>query len=106
MEENEVDDLALPAENDDFEEGESYLIQTDTLWLFAGQAALVTPTHVTFNNCTWIQEMGRFSAFMAAKGGVATAAEHMGELSLRVAKKHIVFDVQIENLFNASIPQR
>lgn len=106
MNENEVDDLALPAEPDDFEEGEAYLVQTDTLWLFTGRVASVTPTHVTLENCTWIQEMGRFSAFMAASGGVATNAEHMGESKLRVAKKHIVFDVQIQNLFNNSIPQR
>lgn len=101
----EVDDLRV--EDDDGEEdfvvGEKYLIQIDTLWFFTGECEKVTPTHIVLSNVAWVQEVGRFSAFMKNKGGVAQYAEHMASQRLRVAKRHIVFDVMIDALITGTI---
>lgn len=102
----EVDELReCEADENDFAVGEAYLIQTDTLWFFTGECVRVTPEHVAFTNVAWVQEMGRVSEFMAKDGGEAKYAEHFGARELRVAKKHIVFDVIIANPITETLPR-
>jgi hypothetical protein len=103
MHDEALDDLALDQEPDDFVVGESYLIQTDTMWLFCGECERVSKDHVTFKRVSWLQEMGRFSIFAANSGGYAKYAEFAGDRTLRVAKSHVVFDMQIDNLLATSI---
>lgn len=103
----EVDELReCEQEDSDFTEGERYLIQTDTLWIFTGECAKISSSHVWFENVAWVQELGRVSDFMAADGGVAQYAEHFGTKGLRVAKRHIVFDVVVGNVIGQTLPAR
>lgn len=100
---NEHDDLDVGEDPDDFEVGERYLIQTATLWLFLGECSRVTDSHVWFEQVSWVQELGRFSEFSRSDGATTKYSEHGGPRVLRVAKKHVVFDVLVANVPRTSI---
>lgn len=92
----EVDDLAVESSDSAFDEGECYLIQTNTLWLFVGRCTEVTKTHLVLEDASWIQEAGRLSDFL--NSCTAKSSEFFGERNLRVRLDAIVFDTRIDSV--------